>query len=436
MKLLLVVLSVILTSLYYFPIQFTYILPGINTKIMTAVIGIVLFLYDLVKNGQAQFDKNLFTLILYSFVVSLCGFFSVVFNNTNDLAYAGYIGSMLVWFAGAYAVVRLIKMVHGEVNVRLITNYLIAVCVMQCVAAILNDQIPAFKSFVDRNIQQGQEFINGLVGVKRKYGIGANLDTAGIRFSAVLCMIPIVASRLSDALKRKWLWLYVLAFLFITVEGNVISRTTIVGSALGLMCVIIYFKSYRTESRSFNSWLLFSVSTLCLLSAASVIYLFNTNAEFENDIRFGFEGFFSLSETGEWNVSSNDRLRSMYVWPDNLKTWLIGDGYFSNPLNTDPYFIGKITGGYYMGTDVGFLRFIYYFGVIGLMAFGAFFIKCGQICARIYPRYTLMFWLMVTLNFLIWFKVSTDLFCVFALFIAANQLSQPAKYDKSEVLCV
>lgn len=62
----------------------------------------------------------------------------------------------------------------------------------------------------------------------------------------------------------------------------------------------------------------------------------------------------------------------MYVFPDNLKTWIIGDGYFSNPYNTDPFYIGTRSRGYYMGTDVGYLRFIFYFGLIGLSAFIAF----------------------------------------------------------------
>lgn len=31
----------------------------------------------------------------------------------------------------------------------------------------------------------------------------------------------------------------------------------------------------------------------------------------------------------------------MVVFPDNLKTWIIGDGYGANP-SYDPYYIGKV----------------------------------------------------------------------------------------------
>ena len=132
-------------------------------------------------------------------------------------------------------------------------------------------------------------------------------------------------------------------------------------------------------------------------------------------------------EQGEWTVSSNDRLSNMYVWPDNLQTWLIGDGYFSNPINTDPYFIGTITGGYYMGTDVGFLRFIYYFGMIGLTAFVIFFAGCGLICSKEYPGYRMYFLILVLLGYIVWFKVATDVFVIFALFLAASILRSSDK---------
>lgn len=423
MKGFLSIIIVCFTSLYFFPVQFTYLLPGINTKLILASFGAFFILYDLARYGRGLFDRNLFVLIIYALIVSACGYASVIFNNTQDYAYATYIGSMLVWFSGAYFIVRLIKSVHGYVDVRLVANYLIAVCVLQCLAAVLNDRFPVFKRYVDTYIQQGQDFINSLSGSKRKYGIGANLDTAGVRFSIVLILIPAVLANLSDRLKEKWFWMYLASFLFIIIEGNIIARTTIVGTVFACLYIVLNYKSFKTENRTYNRRISYSVAVVAVIGCLVTAYLFHTNESFEKDMRFGFEGFFSLIEKGEWKVSSNDRLETMYVFPDNLKTWLVGDGYFSNPINTDPYFIGKVTGGYYMGTDVGFLRFIFYFGLIGLGAFAAFFVKCGQICGREYPEYKKAFYMLVVLGFVIWLKVSTDIFLVFALFIAAHMIS-------------
>lgn len=436
MKGLLSIIIVIFTSLYFFPVQFSFLLPGINTKLILASFGAFFVLYDLARYGRGLFDRNLFILIIYALIVSVCGYASVIVNNTADYAYATYIGSMMVWFSGAYFIVRLIKSVHGYVDVRLIVNYLIAVCVLQCLASVLNDRYPVFRRYVDTYIQQGQDFINSLSGSKRKYGIGANLDTAGVRFSIVLILLPSVLANLSDQLKEKWFWIYVVSFLFIVIEGNIIARTTIVGTILGLMYIVLNYKSFKTGNRTYNRRIFYSIVSVVVMGCLATIYLFNTNESFENDFRFGFEGFFSLLEKGEWQVSSNDRLETMYVFPDNLKTWLIGDGYFSNPINTDPYFIGKVTGGYYKGTDVGFLRFIFYFGLIGLAAFAAFFVKCGLICGKEYPEYKRAFYMLVALGFVIWLKVSTDIFLVFALFIACHMISSlGAPVKRQSELC-
>lgn len=433
MKPFLVIITCILTSLYYFPIQFPTLLPSINSKLILATLGSVLFFYDITTKCHITAINNFVKLSLFAGLVTFASLCSISINNTPDYSYAGYIFSMWVWVAAAYIIIKLIHYTHGFISFRLISNYLIVVCVLQCIFAIINDVSPSFKEWVDSYIDQGQDFINNLTGTKRKYGIGANLDTAGVRFSAVLISIVIVIYQLSDELKRKWLWFYSFAFIFITFEGNIISRTTIIGTILALLYTCLNFKHYKTQSLDFNRKVIFSSIVLLLIGIGLTTYLYHTNIDFQKDIRFGFEGFFSLVEKGEWIVSSNDRLQSMYIFPESTKTWLIGDGYFSNPRYTDPYFIGKITGGYYMGTDVGFLRFIYYFGLVGLLSFALFFIKCGQIYSSEYPKCKHYFWMIVMLNYIIWLKISTDLFCIFALFIAADTIR--TSYNNCQTIC-
>lgn len=427
MKIIQVVFTVIIAGLYLFPFKISFI-PWGNTKLMLAVIGMFLLAYDAATNRVTKSSLNdTMMLSLLALIVSFCGLFSVVLNNTPDYSYAGYIFSMWVWLAASYLVVRLIESVHGNIDFRLVANYMIAVCVIQCLATIMNDNIPAFKKMVDTYVFQGQDFINSLPGLRRKYGIGANLDTAGVRFSAILIAIPATVIGLNDELKRKWLMAYALAFLFITVEGNIISRTTLVGTCIGVVYALLNLKKFKSNSKNYNSWLSLTFVFTFGLILIGIIYYYNVNESFREDLRFGFEGIFSLVEQGEWTVSSNDRLSNMYVWPDNLQTWLIGDGYFSNPINTDPYFIGTITGGYYMGTDVGFLRFIYYFGMIGLTAFVIFFAGCGLICSKEYPGYRMYFLILVLLGYIVWFKVATDVFVIFALFLAASILRSSDK---------
>ena len=112
-------------------------------------------------------------------------------------------------------------------------------------------------------------------------------------------------------------------------------------------------------------------------------------------------------------MSSNEKLKTMYVFPDNLKTWVMGDGYFSNPYRIDPYFTGDYIVGYYMGTDAGYLRFIFYSGLIGLAAITAVVWKACLICRHRFEAQKELFGLFLLVNLLVWFKVSTDIFLNF-----------------------
>jgi hypothetical protein len=77
---------------------------------------------------------------------------------------------------------------------------------------------------------------------------------------------------------------------------------------------------------------------------------------------FGFELFINYYTKGEFVSESTDQLQTLYIFPDNIKTYVIGDGHYYNKP-------GDASSGYYMGTDVGFLRLIYYFGSIGLLIY-------------------------------------------------------------------
>ena len=157
------------------------------------------------------------------------------------------------------------------------------------------------------------------------------------------------------------------------------------------------------------------------------IYLYFANDTFYKNIRFGFEGFFSLWETGEWQTSSNDiLLEHMVVFPDNWVTWLIGDGYAANPMDKtlsffDPYYTGPIYHGYYKGTDIGYLRYIFYFGLVGTFVFVFFMWKSAWACIHRFKNYKMMFLMILLVNYIGWFKVSTDIFLVFAIFLVLSK---------------
>ena len=428
-----IVLVTILTSLYFFPFEFTF-LPGINTKMAMAGFGLVLLAFQLAKQQESLINRDIFQLSLWAGLVSLVGWISITYNDTPDTAYATYIVSMWVWLSAAYVVTFCMRKIHGQLSVSLIVRYLMVVCIAQCILALLIDAYPAFKHTIDLYVQQGQEFLNKS-NVRRLYGIGASLDVAGSRFAAVLTLIAFSTTTIEKTKLRKWMPWYLIAFFVIGIVGNMIARTTTVGLVLALGYWVYALKIYQFRIENAHKWLWRWGLFLLLLTVGVTTYLYVTIPTVTKHLQFAFEGFFSLAEKGVWEVSSNERLKNMFVFPETLKTWIVGDGYFSNPLDVDPYFIGKEIGGYYMGTDVGYLRFIYYFGIFGLMGMCMVLYKAGSFCMRKLAHCKGLFILLLLTNYIVWLKVSTDIFLVFALFLMIREDEEKA-YERQIALRV
>lgn len=431
-KLIKILLAGIAVSFYFFPFEFTF-LPGVNTKMAMAGVGLVLYALDLAKGRAPQINKDGFQIAVIAALVSLCGLASVIINNTNDYTYATYIVSMFVWLGGAYTTVKIVKWLHGYVSVELICNYLIVVCVGQCVLALMIDSIPAFKALVDRYVV-GFDFVDTdrLTRAGRLYGIGAALDVAGTRFATVLVIIAVMLQSLSESRYERFIFLYLVAFVFISVVGNMMARTTIVGVLIALSYLIlksgVLSMSLRKDSARIWTYL---VGALCV-AVPIITYLYSNNQQFHDNIRFGFEGFFSIVETGKWETNSNNILKNMVIFPDNWKTWIIGDGYFDNPTYRDPYYVGAPHGGFYKNTDIGYLRFLFYFGLVGLFSFVIYFVKVAKSCVNRFPKYTTMFWLVLSINMIVWLKVSTDIFLVFAIFLCISKEDNEEYENKYE----
>lgn len=415
MKYLQIALVGMLTSFFFFPTAFT-LLPSVNTKIMMAVMGIMISLYKNSAGGGGMVTKPIIELTTYAGLFSLACFISVVYNGTSDYTYATYFISMWIWAIAAYAVCQWIQHVHGEVTFELVVRYLAGMCVAQCLLALEMDGNKGFSSFIDSIFVTGSDYY-GQGG--RLYGIGCALDPAGVRFSVVLVLLAelIVSDRKSDLR----MCLYMIAFTIIIIVGNMIARTTTVGAALALGYIgVSQFTSRGVDKKTWQWFFL----TLCIVIPVMVL-LYYTNPGTRANLRFGFEGFFSLVEKGRWETNSNNVLKSMVVWPDNLKSWIIGDGYFLSPYATNPYYVGTDSGVFYKNTDIGYCRFIFYCGIIGLSMFSIFFIKVASMCANLFPKRMLCLLFLLIVNFAVWGKVATDNFLVFALLFFTD-------FDKEE----
>ena len=417
-KYILVILTGIITSLFIFPFNLPFS-SSINTKMVIAAFGLVLFTLDLMRERAFVISKDFLIFSIIAILVSVWTYLVITLNNTIDTSYAQYIVSAWVWMGGAYTVVWLINAVHGKATVELIGQYLAFVCVGQCILAYMMTLFPALKTFVDSLMGNAADFMGPAEG--RIYGLGAALDPSGLRFAAVLVILAHLIHETNSNTNRILEGLYLLSVIIITVIGNMISRTTIIGVGIALLYWVILFFMEKRERYLSGFWV---TASICFVASIGlIVLLYNTNFAFRNNLRFGFEGFFSLVEKGYWETNSTNILKGMVVWPESIKTWMIGDGLFFNSQGT-PNRFGQLETGFYMDTDIGYLRYIFYFGSIGLLLLTAVFINMTSTCCRMFGKDSLLFLLILLVNMVGWVKVSSDIIMIFAPFFVLACLTE------------
>lgn len=408
----------IIVSMYFFPVSFTFLPAFINSKNTCALFGVIVSVFHALQNKRVSINKDTLGAIIIVIIYSLVGYFAVDFNNTADYSYANYFVSFAVWTFGAYFVCAVILFAHGDVNIRLIATYLAYVAFAQCILAILISEFPGFKNLVDTYIDQGQDF---LMKVSRWYGIGASLDSGGVRFCIILVLIVGIIIQEEEVRKSKWyITSLLVCFATIVLIGNIISRTTSVGAIMALAYLLIKNSMIRKYINYDTLKINLIFGGIILLAAAIGVYLYRTDESFYLNFRFAFEGFFNWVEKGEWSTASTDKLNAeMWVWPEDAKTWIIGSGLFD---------------GWIYRTDIGYCRHILYNGVIGLSVFSLLFIYCFVVSTLRYRNYGLIFFLLLSLGFIIWIKVSTDIYQIWAMLFVLTYLENKNKLVEGNVV--
>lgn len=398
-KLLLGILSVMVVDAFFFDFKLR-VFPIANSKMILAVIGAVAFVFDSIRRGQPLISKRVIKSAFLAVLFSLWCFVAITINGTDDRTFVKYFASFGTWLGGAYGVYAILKLLHGRVDLGRISWYLALVCVSQCVIALLIDNVGFVRTTVNSIFLQASDFYES---AGRLYGIACALDPAGVRFSAV--QVLIAHQMANEESIRKNVGAYstlFISFLVITVVGSIISRTTGVGTALGLGYILM--TNLRIEKGGLVSRTQFVLSLLLLFLILSAVgistYLYNTSSSFHNELRFGFEGFFNWVETGEFRTGSTDHLQTMWVWPETPRSWILGEGKL---------------GVFQIGSDIGYCNYIFHCGLIGLAIFTTFFLFNHLSLISKFKRFTLTAWLLVAVTLIVWCKVMTDIFLVDAL---------------------
>ena len=413
-----VLLTGLMMSFYFHPVFFTAY-PVYNTKVMLAVLGGGMLVFNTIRTKDYAFSKGLLYALMIAGLFALVNCISLIINDSDDYSYTSYPASALVWIMGAYGAITFIRWTHKKVTIELVVRYLAGGAAFHSILSQLIDRNESVKNFINSIffVSSDMEEMN------RLYSFGVGLDPAGVRFAVILIMIAGVLT-ISKVVKKSigLMIFYFLCFAIISVLGNIISRTTTVGMGLGLFVFAISTGLYKFVIKVSRIKIMRVFGIMLAIGIPIVVYYYNVNPSFQNQIEYGFEGFFSLFESGEFQTGSTDELSTMWVWPQDTQTWVIGSGLFLSKSGDFTYF-----------SDIGYCRFIFYSGLIGFTVFGLYFVYNAIYFAIRYPRYRYIFLLMIVVTFVIWSKVATDIFQLYALFyVFTDEEELYASLDEEE----
>ena len=398
-----VLLTGLMMSFYFHP-TVILALPIYNTKILLAIFGGGMLVFNTIRTKDYALSKGLLYALMIAGVFALVNYISLIINDSQDYSYTGYPMSALVWVMGAYGAITFVRWTHGKVTIELVVRYLAGGAAFHSILSQLIDRNESVRNFITSIFYVAAD----MEEMQRLYSFGVGLDPSGVRFAVILIMIAGVLT-LSKVVKKSigLMIFYFLCFAIISVLGNIISRTTTVGMGLGLFAFAVSTGLYKFVIKVSRIRIMRVFAVVLAMGIPLTIYFYNTNASFHDQIEYGFEVFFNLFESGDFQTGSTDELSSMWVWPHDTQTWLIGSGLFRSQSSDFTYF-----------SDIGYCRFIFYSGLIGFTVFGLYFVYNAIYFAIRYPRYRYIFLLMIVVTFVIWTKVATDIFQLYALFYA------------------
>jgi len=345
---------------YIYHISFTFFPLG--TRYILGVFGFIWFVILFIQQKK-DFTVNVFffKFLIFLFFIGFISIVSMSYNETLDIEFIKYVITRLIMIFACYFVVKSLIKLNYKLNFYRISSLMINVILIQSIIAFMMFTIPELRDILLSIQRIEPEHLEGISKNAdfRIIGFGTMYFGAGSISGFTLILIGILI-RFYDFSSKKVLILS-LKFLFILTIGMMMARTTFIGGLLGIILIMLPKNLKPTISiLKKRVWFIFSIAIIPAIIIAVLFFTIPKVTELlEPTLNFAFEIFINYFKHGSMESVSTNRLQEMYIFPTKIKTWIIGDGYWFDPF-------GK---GYYMHTDVGYLRLIYYFGLVGLAVY-------------------------------------------------------------------
>lgn len=401
---------------YLYSIEFIGVPLNLGTRVILGLIGLIVYL---VNNKKINYiNKNYIYLYVFLIIISLYSLISIVYNRSYDIEFfLKYPISIIIILSSSYYVKKIIINKYKEKTFEKVIEIFINAVVIQIIISLIMFTTPIVRDFLT-NIQVNSEYELAVLNESINYrlnGFGARFFGAGIVNGFALIFIATLLKKTNKDTKTLYL---TIKFIFIFIFGMAIARTTIIGFILSLVVLFYPQKTLSITKIKTQFKFIFFIITIPILVFILLLILFpNSLEKLQSNFEFGFELILNSINSKSFETESTNQMLNMYIWPSTFKTYLIGDGLYTDP----------VTKKYYMGTDIGYLRLIYYFGIIGLISYFIFQIVLIKSIYKLNREYKftfiIIFIYLITLNF----KGFTDFFYICILFLYSKSTQNNLK---------
>lgn len=343
---------ILLFFLYIYTVSFFFLPAIIQTRVIIGIVGIFYFMLFVRK---IYFSKHLVLLFIvflgFLFIVMI----TTIINGHFDNRFVGNVFQNIIYLFGALWMSEVVKKNWAEnysfIGIAKIIVWAIAINSAMSIIMFVHPPLMLFINSIQNFDQTHYRVVQGVLMVGTRFiGIGSGtFFTGGVYAATALVLITFI---ITHSVKNQFLW--IVLYIFITITGLFIARITIVGNVISFLMIGYYWM--HTSSLSANmKRLFFTVTAIVVMLSAFNHYAYIH----QNDPLFqhGLELFLGFQSSGLGTETTNI-VREMLRFPDTTKSFLIGDGRFVNP-----------DGSYYMHTDVGFARLMWYWGIFGTIIY-------------------------------------------------------------------
>ena len=317
---------------------------------IAAILGIACLFDRDIARKLGFYSKQFLLSVSLLMVSCILAVISPLIHKTYDFTYLPFlIGLILCIFRGILLVYVFNKIFDEEVNTKLYMKYFIYSCLIYVGFTVIFIILPSFKEFWFNYVIvpiQGPDYF----AYKFRYSLDgfAAFSAAGVFSIALLINSYLLISENDKKEVMKNLASYIVILCGCFIYG----RVTIFAIIISIIFIII-----SCEDKNKLKKLFLYLVGICSVMIIVLLQL----GKYNNDImvwtNWAFEFIGNLFKGKLANTYSlTHMLEDMYFIP-SLKTILLGDGRY---LGVDGI-------GYYMQTDVGFLRPVLFFGVAGLI---------------------------------------------------------------------